>query len=285
MRQRAAGVRHALDVQWVALGLCLGLGSFGCVPAQPPTEAFKPVVVNAGVSPVALDPLEVSWRPGLHEYEFQVPGQGARSAEVWMPAAATPRALVIMLHGTVVTPPGVRPGHARLRPSRLLSCLAEPALHALDPIIIGPRSPDGQWWRESDTAFVLGLVRAVRQRWPEAGAKSVIAGYSNGGIGTWYFARLYPEYFSAAVPMAFSFDIVGASVLPIYAIQGTKDEQFPIKAVRSAILRLKAEGRDVTLNEKSRATHSEMCEYVPELTDAGRWLEQHVFAAARPAGL
>ena len=106
----------------------------------------------------------------------------------------------------------------------------------------------------------------------------MILGYSNGGIGTWFFARLYPEYFSAAIPMAFNDTVVGESRLPIYSIQGTKDEQFEFAPVRAAVQALIARGQDVTLDEKYRGTHGAVCSYVPELSRAGRWLEQRVLS-------
>lgn len=190
-----------------------------------------------------------------------------------------PRTLVIVLHGTVVGRPGRHRGGAGAQTNDLVGCLTAPALASLDPIIIAPRSEDGQWWRRQDTELVLGLVGAARERWPATGGRGVIMGYSNGGIGTWYFARLYPEHFAAAIPMAFSHDIVGESVLPIYAIQGTKDEQFDIDAVRDAIAAVQAKGRDVTMHQKARGSHYKACSYVPELSAAGRWLEDHAFAA------
>jgi poly(3-hydroxybutyrate) depolymerase len=240
-------------------------------------------VVTAGARGAELDLSQLSLSPGVHEHAFEVAGQGARSAHIWVPEAAAPRALVILLHGRVVNQRGVHGGDARSQAEGLVSCLAAPALASLDPIIIAPHGNGGQWWEKADTELVLGLVNAARSRWPEAGARSVIVGYSNGGIGAWYFARLYPEFFAAAVPMAFDASIVGESVLPIYAIQGTKDEQFQISSVRAAIENVKAKGRDVTFDEKYRGSHFKTCSYLPELTDAGRWLEQHVFARAAPA--
>jgi predicted esterase len=150
-------------------------------------------------------------------------------------------------------------------------------LAAIDPLIIAPHSPDGQWWKKADTEFVLGLVTAARRRWPEVVTRSVIMGYSNGGIATWYFARLYPAYFSAAIPMAFNDTIVGASRLPIYAIQGAKDELFSITRVRDAVKAVKAGGSDVTLNERYRAGHMDACAYKAELALAGQWLTEHAF--------
>lgn len=249
-----------------------------CLPVQQP-RAFEPVVVDAGVPPAAVDLRGLRLEPGAHEYELHVAGQAPRSAEIWMPDGP-PRTLVIVLHGTVITT-GPHRGGAGAQTHDLVGCLTAPALASLDPIIIAPRNADGQWWRREDTELVLGLVGAVRERWPATGDRGVIMGYSNGGIGTWYFARLYPEHFAAAIPIAFSDDIVGPSALPVYAIQGTKDEQFDIARVRAAVLALKAKGQDVTMNEKWRGSHYRICSYVPELAEAGRWLEEHAFEASR----
>lgn len=267
------GVWRALGV----LGLLLGSGLGGCVP--PPSAAEPEVFVYPGVAPAQVDLSQLSPEPGASEHDVPVAGQGARSLEIWMPERATPRTLVILLHGTIQKRLGVLGPAARPHTHALVGCLAAPALAALDPIIVAPRSETGQWWRREDTELVLGLVQAVQQRWPATRGRSVIAGYSNGGIGTWFFARSYPSYFSAAIPMAFNDTIVGASPLPIYAIQGGRDEQFEIERVRAAVAALKAQGQDVTFDEKYRGTHLPVCAYVPELTEAGRWLEAHAFAA------
>jgi poly(3-hydroxybutyrate) depolymerase len=237
-----------------------------------------------GVAGAVVDLSPLAWKPGLATYDLSVAGQGTRGVVVWVPPeAAAPRVLIVLLHGRTGT--GAPHGKDPQAPARaLVSCLGAPALGPLDPNLIAPSSPSGEWWERSETEFVLGLVLAVRSRWPEAGSRAVIAGYSNGGIGSWYFARLYPEYFRAAIPMAFNDTIVGKSPLPIYAIAGTKDEQFDFHRVRDAVQLLHAQGGDVTLDPKYRGSHFALCSYVPELTRAGLWLEQHVlFPTSAPA--
>jgi len=184
----------------------------------------------------------------------------------------------VMLHGALVQAPGAPAPDAASAAQRLLRCLAVPAFEQRAALVIAPHGARGQWWTQDDTAFVLGLVAAARQRWPELASRSVVTGYSNGGIAAWYFARLYPEWFSAAIPMAFDASIVGPTRLPVYAIQGDRDELFAIDPVRAAIARAQAEGVDVTLAERHRAGHMTPCAYAPELTVAAGWLEQHVFA-------
>lgn len=265
--------RHAC--QWLAAG-ALALDAAACVTGT--SAALQPAAeqIAGGVPGAVVDLSPVVWKPGLATYDLSVAGQGTRSVVVWVPQGAAPRSLVVLLHGR--TGPGAPHAKDPQAPGRaLVTCLAAPALGSFDPILIAPSSPTGQWWQRSETEFVLGLVLAVRSRWPEAGSRSVVAGYSNGGIGSWYFARLYPEYFRAAVPMAFNDTIVGQSPLPIYAIAGTKDEQFDFHRVRAAVQALRARGADVTLDEKYRGSHFAMCSYVPELTRAAEWLEEHVF--------
>lgn len=264
-----------------------------CLPR--PSESTPPetVSVTAGVLPANLDLTPVVWRPGLSEYALAVKGQGERRVTVWLPNTP-PRSVVLFLHGRVVRHPRLRsgvvprvePAHQRRsvpvpdgrrldgeRQTRgALPCLVAPGLDALAPVVLAPISSDGEWWKKSDTELVLGLVQAARRRWPEAAARSIVMGYSNGGIGTWFFARLYPEYFSGAVPVAFNDTIVGPSPLPIYAIQGADDELFDAKAVGRAVRALEQAGHDVIYDEKYRGSHYQPCGYVPELKRAARWL-------------
>jgi hypothetical protein len=258
------------------LGACGGL-PLACRPAEPPVE--PEVIAMPGLPPSQVDLSAIEWRPGARAVELALEGKGSRSADIWMPDAPAPRSLIVVLHGTVSEAHRETGSHAQAR--RLVGCLASPAFEPLDPIIIAPHSTTGQWWSPDDTGFVLGLVMAAQRRWPEIGSRSVISGYSNGGLGTWYFARLYPEYFAAAVPMAFNDLIIGTSPLPIYAIQGTKDEQFEIEPVRSAVRALQARGQDITFREKYRGTHLAPCSYLPELSEAAHWLETYAFLRPR----
>jgi predicted esterase len=131
---------------------------------------------------------------------------------------------------------------------------------------------------------VLGLVQSAQARWPELKPRTVVMGYSNGGIGSWYFARLYPSFFSAAVPMAFNDTIVGETSIPIHAIAGEKDELFDIKRVRAAVAHAQSNGVDLVFVERYRATHMTPCAYRPELERARLWLETHAFPKALRAG-
>ncbi len=266
-------------MRWPAWVVLLALAS-SCRPL-PPDPGFDPEVrVAAGVAPLALDFGGARWEPGFAEQHWDVGAQGERSAGLWIPDTPRPRSVVVLLHGAIVKVQSQRGMDPSSVTRTLITCLAAPALSELSPLIIAPHSVDGQWWNTADTEFVLGLVAAARRRWPELAARSVITGYSNGGIATWYFARLYPEYFSAAIPMAFNESIAGPTPLPVYAIQGEKDELFPIAPIRAATSALMAKGFDITLNVRYRAGHMNPCAYEPELALAGQWLERYAFPKA-----
>lgn len=64
--------------------------------------------------------------------------------------------------------------------------------------------------------------------------------------------------------------------MPVYAIMGTKDEQFEFESVRAAVAAQTARGYDVTLNQKYRGSHYAPCSYEPELASAAHWLETRV---------
>jgi len=228
-----------------------------------PTHLVAPAQVDLSRAPLA---------PGNETLKVSVAGQGERQLEVSVPEGPGPHPLAIFLHGAG---PAARYLHG------VIECLVAPGLEVLHPVILAPlSSSQGQWWTEADTAFVLGLVEAARARWPLQPQHTVLIGYSNGGIGTWFFARQYPASFSAAIPMAANDTIMGPTPLPVYAIQGTKDELFPIESVRLAVGRLQAQGQNVTLHEKYRGSHMKACSYVPELEAASEWLSTRAWNAA-----
>lgn len=248
--------------------------SHGAGSAQSPVEAA------AGLQPANLSLAQVSLSPGLAEYELSVADEH-RSIAVSMPEGGDPALVVVALHGAI--PRGSAVWGAPAQTRGLLRCLIEPALRSLHPLIIAPRADDGEWWRSSNTQLVLGLAVAAGRRWPELGRRVVVLGYSNGGIGAWYFARLYPQYFAAAIPIASNDTVVGETPIPVFAIHGSNDEVFSSDLVHDAVDRLSKRGRDVTFIEKYRGTHLAPCSYVHELSLAGRWLDGHVLPNPRRA--
>lgn len=246
--------------------LLVVVGALACLPAPDRSRTSQTQSPDRRIAPALVDLVRLPTEPGPAKVTVSVDGQGSRDFAVWLPEGAGPHPLVIFLHGA-------GGGDWLLGSGGILACLVAPALEPLHPIIVAPVSSSaGQWWTEADIAFVLGLVEAAPKRWAVATEKPLLLGYSNGGIGAWFFARQYPEHFSAVIPMAANATIVGATPLPVYAISGSRDELFPIVEIRRAIAAAKATGQNVTLHEKYRGSHMQPCSYRPELEAAREWL-------------
>lgn len=258
-------------VVWAALLGCVALGGSSCsrpaksaptgevwtADAQPlPVQLDRALLVTPGLRWVELPPAIASGK--AHRFVLGVP----ESAE-----ALGPRPLVVFLHGAGGS-------HGLVEK---LDCLVTPAFAKLSPIVVAPEGGRGEWWHTEQTSFVLGLADAAVRDWPVQQDRVVIMGYSNGGIGAWFFARLYPKSFSAAIPMASNHTIVGESQLPVFAIHGSRDELFDVSRVEQNVTALARRGFDVQLLVKPRGTHMKPCDYVRELQTAAEWLDTDVW--------
>lgn len=224
---------------------------------------------------------------GYSERTVLVDGESRRIA-VWLPKETTaPHPLVVYLHGALAPLPNPEgePRRVTMADQMLTAtCLVE-ALRPLDPLVIIPQSrvgKGGQWWKETESAFVVGLTKAVQRSWHVEPQHTLLMGYSNGGLGTWVLARLYPEHFQAAMPIAFDVGVVGEVTIPTFAIQGTADELFGFEPIASEIARLQAAQQPITFVPRQRGSHFRPCDYASELRGALPWLAEQGFPANKP---
>lgn len=246
----------------LVLRLCtIGLVVTACASTHSSSESARAAAERERAASISLD--HVTLAPGTSHVSVQVDG-GSRELLLRVPKGdmGNPRPLVVFLHGAS--------GANSL--DRLAECLLEPGLAPVQPVILAPVSASPRWWVGSDARFVLGLVDAAVQKWPLQANRVVVVGYSDGGIGAWSFIRLYPEVFSAAIPIASSPSIMGASSRPVHAIHGQRDELFAIGAVQQEVDLLQREGSDVTLTVNAQGTHFDACGYAAELRSAAKWL-------------
>ena len=266
--QRQEVVRAAL------LG-CLTLGSVACSP--PAKSASEVWTADAKPLAVQLDRAQLA-TPGFRWVELPADAGSGKVHRFVLGVpesseALGPRPFVVFLHG----------GGGSRGLLEKLECLVTPAFATVSPIVVAPEGGRGEWWHAEETSFVLGLTAAAARDWPIQTERVVIMGYSNGGIGAWFFARLYPERFSAAIPMASNHTIIGESPLPVFAIHGSQDDMFDVSSVRENITSLAGRGFDVQLLVKPRGRHGKPCDYVPELQAAVEWLEADVWQRPPPA--
>lgn len=205
--------------------------------------------------------------PGIHE--LVLPGTGRRYT-ISIPDGYTddePVPLILSLHyGGEVTP-----WYGR----GLLDTLVGPALADLGAIIVAPDSIARGWADAEAEGYVLELLDHVEAHYNIDSERTLVTGYSMGGMGTWYFAPRHPDRFKAAIPIA---GRPGADVdrfdwqTPTYVIHSNADELIPLEPTATVVDTLKARGAPIDLIVVDEITHFEMARFQPHLEAAVPWV-------------
>jgi predicted peptidase len=206
--------------------------------------------------------------PGLHQAQIALEGLAEPLRyTLWVPAAAGPRPLVLALHyGGPVTP-----WYGR----GVLEALALPALEGLDAYIVAPDCPGQGWADPSSQAAVEALLDALAAELPVDTARQAVAGFSMGGIGSWYYAGAQADRFAAALPVAGRPEPawVDRVAVPVYAINSRIDTVIPIGPAEEAAAALQARGAPVTFVVIEDLTHYQTPRFAPYLEAAVPWLQ------------
>ncbi len=186
------------------------------------------------------------------------------------------RPLLLSLHG----------GAANNAPNahKFTGCMVEPAFEALNAYIISPNSNGLFWYDQPNQVQVLPLLDLAEKYLPIDETKVVITGYSDGGNGIWFYAQYYSDLFSAAIPMATSYNpevsdgVVPKINIPLYVILGENDELFPLAQTEDWVNQSKNAGSSIEFVVASGLNHYEVCDYVDYLTNATNWLYNEVWS-------
>ncbi len=224
------------------------------------------------VTPSAVELGSITLEEGVSKLSVNVDGKD-RDVVVSVPEGPKPWPLVLFLHGA----------KGASSSQKIIRCLVRPGLESVSPLVIAPASEKAEWWTNEDAGYVLGVIEAAKRAWPVRADHVVVTGYSNGGIGAWAYARLYPDTFSAAIPIASNDTIIGETPVPVFAIHGSYDELFPLEPIQKNIDKLKQNGFDVTLTVRNRAKHMDPCKYEDELEQAADWLTKSAWTKPRKA--
>jgi predicted peptidase len=158
-----------------------------------------------------------------------------------------------------------------------LTDLVEPALRDLGAIIIAPDCTGDDWTQPDSEQDVLDLLDHIEATYRVDSDRTLITGYSMGGIGTWYLAARHQDRFAAALPMAAtppSFAIDAAWDIPLYVIHSSEDELFPVRWTETAVEQLVTEGASVELVVVDGVSHRETHRFIEPLRTAIPWIQK-----------
>jgi len=251
--RRKGPLRHA-----ALISLWIGLAGAAALRAADPAPA-----------PQALP------SPGFHKMTLDLEGGGALRYSLFVPRLKPGEAapLVLALHyGGPVRPYYSFP---------FLQACAAPGFESLDAVIVAPDCPGRGWTDPQSESAVLELLDLALRDWPVDRRRTVVTGFSMGGIGAWYLAERHPERFSAAVPVAGAPAGVVEGSIPVYAIHSSRDEVIDLEPTRRAIDALRGRGVTAELLVFPGPTHYETALYCRPLTRAAKWLRK-LWAEPRP---
>jgi predicted peptidase len=187
---------------------------------------------------------------------------------IWVPRAyhGQPVPLILALHY------GGDPNGAGRDMTRIL---IQPALGELDAIIIAPDSLDGGWSTPANERAVNALLAHIEQKFSIDRKKVIVAGFSMGGAGVWYWADKYPERFSAAIALAGRPTPSPAGWrVPMFAVHSRADQVVPIGPTEQRIAELQKRGVNAQLVALNGIQHYETYKFVDALRQAVPWVQQ-----------
>jgi predicted peptidase len=153
----------------------------------------------------------------------------------------------------------------------------EPSLRDLGAIIVAPDATAGQWTNERAETAIFALLDYIEANYNVDKDRTLVTGYSMGGMGTWYIAGRHQDYFKAALPMAGRPQANVSEIdwqIPLYIIHGRQDNVVPLPPTETAVEKLQAQGADVTLVILDSADHYDTRSFDTALEEATSWIRQ-----------
>jgi len=151
-------------------------------------------------------------------------------------------------------------------------------------LILSPSST-GRVWDHGDTEKVAALVRELKAELPIWDKSVFVIGFSNGATWNYHLAFNHPELFRGVISlMGGLLQAMGAPVeanrgMPVYIVNGAKDEIVPLRTARRSVNRLQGAGFNVVYKE-----YPEMGHVVPwnEFPLIFAWMMRKVGRLERP---
>lgn len=163
-------------------------------------------------------------------------------------------------------------------------CLVTPGLDGIiDAFIVSPNSNGKLWYDQSNQLQILALHDLVTSNFPIEMSKIAITGYSDGGNGSWFYSQYYTSLFSAAIPMATSYNTAKSNGsidpigIPLYVIHGEDDTLFPVQTTQIYVDTSINAGSNIQFVIAPNLGHYQPCDYVIYFRNAAQWLKNSVW--------
>lgn len=153
--------------------------------------------------------------------------------------------------------------------------LVLPALQELNAMLVAPDCPDNTWTSSTSERLVTAVVAEVKKESKIDARRTLITGFSMGGIGTWFFAEKHPELFRGAIPVAARPPAADAKpAMPVYVIHSRADQSQPFDATERAVRALEQQSANVTLVALDGVPHGDLPSYIEPLSSAIPWIRK-----------
>lgn len=143
-------------------------------------------------------------------------------------------------------------------------------------IVLVPQCPKDKSW----IGPMLDVLKSLLQSYVDKGIVDdiYIFGGSMGGTGTWNMLARYPDFFTAAMPVAgnpMGLNAEEISKTPLYTVMGTADRIMKIEPVETLLAEMDSFGASYRLDIEQDWTHEDVCKnsYTKERLD---WVFSHV---------
>ena len=186
---------------------------------------------------------------------------------VQMPKGKGPHPLVLALHYAGE----VTPWYGRGVVEQLLA----PGLEELSAVMVAPDCVGRDWTDPVSVTAAMAVLDAVAADVRVDPDRTLVAGYSMGGMGAWHLGTLHPERFRAVVSVA-GRPVVDPAHLkrPLAAVHGARDAVVPIGPTLEAVASLQERGHAVKLVRLPELTHYQVSAYVPALRSIVPWIHE-----------
>ena len=179
------------------------------------------------------------------------------------------RPLILALHWS-------GPRHAFIGKSILLGLII-PALEELGAILVAPDCIEDDWANTQSEKDLLTLLSFMKDNYVFDSQRTLITGYSLGGIGAWYLGARHQHRFAGVLPISALPPVEAVKSqwdIPIYVIHSRQDEYYPYQKTELNLNIIKENGAQITLDLVDGATHFDTWNFINPLQSAIPWIRK-----------